>query len=113
MRRRRALMAEAPEFAFNIFDPAVKADPYPLYEEMRATGRVVANPFLAGQLHGARATTTSLALLNDPETFSNGRLGGPAAPSASFLAADDAQHRPARPRAAPRRRGRGPSRPDR
>jgi cytochrome P450 len=78
-------MREAPEFAFNLWDPAVKADPYPLYAEMRATGRVVANPFLAGQLM-VPGYDDVIALLSDPETFSNGRLSGPTSESV-FLAA--------------------------
>ena len=77
-------MADAPEFAFNLFDPAVKADPYPLYAEMRAAGRVVANPFLAGQ-YMVPGYDDVVALLNDPATFSNGRLSGPGA-DAVFLA---------------------------
>ncbi|MGH9273583.1 MAG: cytochrome P450, partial [Acidimicrobiales bacterium] len=77
-------MAQAPEFPFNIFDPAVKADPYPLYAAMRATGRVIANPFLAGQFM-VPGYDDVLTLLNDPETFSNGRLAGPTADSV-FLA---------------------------
>ena len=68
-------MADAPEFALNIWDPAVKADPYPLYASMRSAGRVVSNPFLAGQLM-VPGYDDVLALLNDPHTFSNGRLSG-------------------------------------
>ena len=71
-------MAEAPEFAFNLFDPAVKADPYPLYAEMRAAGRVISNPFLAGQFMVPGYDDVQ-ALLADPETFSSGRLAGGAA----------------------------------
>jgi cytochrome P450 len=78
-------MREPPEFAFNLWDPAVKADPYPLYAEMRATGRVVANPFLAGQLM-VPGYDDVIALLSDPVTFSNGRLSGPTSESV-FLAA--------------------------
>jgi len=77
-------MVEPVEFAFNIFDPAVKADPYPLYAEMRAAGRVVANPFLAGQ-YMVPGYDDILAVLNDPQLFSSGRLGGPTAESV-FLA---------------------------
>jgi unspecific monooxygenase len=70
-------MAEAPEFPFNVFDPAVKADPYPLYAEMRRAGRVISNPFLAGQFM-VPGYDDVCALLSDPETFSNGRLAGQA-----------------------------------
>lgn len=66
---------DAPEFAFNLFDPAVKADPYPLYEEMRATGRVVRNPFLGGQ-YMVPGYEDVCALLSDPDTFGSGQLGG-------------------------------------
>jgi cytochrome P450 len=68
-------MADAPEFAFNLFDDAVKADPYPLYAEMRAAGPIVSNPMLLGQYMVARYDDV-IALLNDPVTFSNARLGG-------------------------------------
>lgn len=70
-------MAEAPEFAFNLFDPTVKANPYPLYAEMRRAGRVTSNPFLAGQ-YMLPGYDDVCALLGDPETFSNGRLAGQA-----------------------------------
>ena len=78
-------MAEAPEFAFNLIDPAVKADPYPRYAEMRAAGRVVSNPFLAGQLM-VPGYDDVIALLTDPETFSS-QLGGPGGNAANILAA--------------------------
>lgn len=68
-------MATAPEFAFNLFDDAVKADPYPHYAELRAAGRIVSNPMLLGQYMVGRYDDV-LALLNDPVTFSNARLGG-------------------------------------
>jgi cytochrome P450 len=77
-------MGEAREFPFNIFDQGVKADPYPLYLEMRAAGRVVSNPFLAGQFM-VPGYDDVVAMLNDPETFSNGRLSGPATEGA-FMA---------------------------
>jgi len=77
-------MTDAPEFAFNIFDPAVKANPYLHYAALRAAGRVVSNPFLAGQ-YMVGGYDDVLTLLNDPETFSNGRLSGPTADSV-FLA---------------------------
>jgi cytochrome P450 len=77
-------MAEAPEFAFNLFDPTVKADPYPLYAEMRAAGRVLTNPFLGGQ-YMVPGYDDVVAVLNDPTTFSNGRLAGPSS-DAVFLA---------------------------
>lgn len=77
-------MADAPEFAFNVFDSSVKADPYPLYAEMRATGRVVSNPFLAGQFM-VPGYDDVIAVLSDPRTFSNGRLRGPTS-EAVFLA---------------------------
>ena len=79
-------MAEAPEFAFNLFDPAVRADPYPLYEEMRAAGRVVSNPFLAGQLM-LPGYDDVLTLLNDPELFSSGLIGGMGGVAGSVLQA--------------------------
>ncbi|HZQ83814.1 MAG TPA: cytochrome P450 [Acidimicrobiales bacterium] len=68
-------MPDAPEFAFNVFDPAVKADPYPLYEEMRRTGRIIANPFLAGQFM-VPGYDDVCTLLSDPATFANGQLTG-------------------------------------
>jgi cytochrome P450 len=34
---------DAPRFDVNLFDPAVIADPFPVYEQIRATGRVVWN----------------------------------------------------------------------
>lgn len=68
-------MAQAPEFVMNIFDSAVKADPYPHYAEMRRTGRVVSNPFLAGQFM-VPGYDDVVGLLGGPETFSNGRLQG-------------------------------------
>jgi cytochrome P450 len=61
------------DFAFNHFDPAVKADPYPHYAAMRDAGRVVSNPFLAGQFM-VPGYADVLALLKDHEHFSNGRL---------------------------------------
>lgn len=67
-------MPEAPEFAFNLFDSAVKANPYPLYEEMRAAGRIVRNPFLGGQFM-VPGYDDVCALLSDPATFGNGALG--------------------------------------
>ena len=77
-------MADAVEYPLNIFDPDVKADPYPHYAAMREAGRVIANPFLAGQ-YMVPGYDDVLALLNDPETFSNGRLGSGGA-SGVFLA---------------------------
>lgn len=68
-------MAEVPEFAFNMFDDTVKADPYPHYAELRAAGPIVTNPLLFGQFMVGRYDDV-LALLNDPVTFSNARLGG-------------------------------------
>jgi cytochrome P450 len=68
-------MASAPEYAFNLFDDAVKADPYPLYEELRAAGPIVSNPMLLGQYMVGRHEDV-IALLNDPVVFSNARLGG-------------------------------------
>jgi cytochrome P450 len=68
-------VAEALEFAFNLFDPAVKADPYPHYEQMRAAGRVLRNPFLAGQFMLHRHADVS-ELLSDPETFGMELMGG-------------------------------------
>ena len=64
----------APEFAFNMFDDAVKANPYPLYAEMRAAGPIVSNPFLAGQ-YMVVGYDEVVALLSDPGTFSNAGLG--------------------------------------
>ena len=88
-------MADAPEFAFNLFDPAVKADPYPLYASMREAGRVISNPFLGGQLM-VPGYDDVIAVLNDPETFSNGRLGGASAggvfPAATMLNSDPPDH---------------------
>lgn len=77
-------MTEAPEFPLNIFDPAVKADPYPHYAALRAAGRVVSNPYLAGQFM-VGGYDDVLTVLNDPRTFSNGRLSGATA-SSVFLA---------------------------
>jgi len=68
-------VADAPEFAFNVFDPAIKADPYPQYEEMRRTGRIVRNPFLGGQ-YMVPGHDDVVTLLSDADTFSNGGLGG-------------------------------------
>ena len=68
-------MADAPEFAFNLFDAGVKADPYPHYAEMRAAGRIVSNPFLGGQFM-VPGYDDVMAVLNAPETFGNGGLGG-------------------------------------
>jgi cytochrome P450 len=86
---------DAPEFAFNIFDPAVKADPYPLYAEMRAAGPIVSNPFLAGQFMVAGYSDV-VALLNGPEAFSNAHLSGPATDgvfmSATMLNSDPPDH---------------------
>ena len=70
-------MTDAPEFALNLFDPAVRADPYPLYEEMRRTGRVVSNPFLAGQFM-VPGYTECVAVLTDAETFSIERMAAAA-----------------------------------
>jgi cytochrome P450 len=67
-------VSEVPEFAFNVFDDAVKANPYPLYHEMRAAGRVLRNPFMGGQFMVPGYDDVS-ALLSDAETFSN-QLGG-------------------------------------
>ena len=78
-------MGEAPEFAFNLFDPAVKANPYPLYAEMRQVGRVVANPFLAGQFM-VPGYDDVIAMLTDTQTFSS-QLGGPGSNAANILAA--------------------------
>lgn len=63
-------MPEAPEFAFNLFDPAVKADPYPMYAEMRRAGPIIRNPFLGGQFM-VPAYDEVIAMLSDPETFSS------------------------------------------
>lgn len=80
-------MPRAPEFVFNLFDPSVKADPYPYYAELRAAGRVVSNPMLGGQFMVGRYDDV-VALLSDPVTFSNARLGtGPAGPTANLLRA--------------------------
>ena len=68
-------MVAAPEVAFNLFDPAVKANPYPHYIEMRAAGPVVSNPFLGGQFM-VPGYDDVVAVLNDPVTFSSGSLGG-------------------------------------
>lgn len=88
-------MANAPEFAFNLFDDAVKADPYPLYAELRATGAIVSNPMLMGQYMVGRYDDV-VALLNDPVTFSNSGLGagGPAEllPAQTMLTADPPDH---------------------
>jgi unspecific monooxygenase len=67
-------MAEASEFVLNIFDPAVKADPYPHYAEMHRTGRVLTNPFLGGQFMVPGYDDVA-AVLADPATFSNAGLG--------------------------------------
>lgn len=67
-------MIEAPEAALNIFDERVKADPYPAYAELRAAGRIVRNPFLAGQYMVTRHADVS-ELFSDPETFGMGALG--------------------------------------
>jgi len=68
--------AAAPEFAFNLFDPAVKADPYPHYAAMREAGRVVTNPFLAGQ-YMVPGYDDVVAVLSDPAVFSLGKIQGP------------------------------------
>lgn len=67
-------MAAAPEFAFNLFDPEIKADPYPHYAEMRACGRVISNPFLGGQFM-VSGFEDVVAMLNDPAIFTNGGIG--------------------------------------
>ena len=90
-------MATPPEFELDIFDPAVKADPYPRYDAMRATARVVSNPRLLGQFM-VPGYDDVVTLLQDPETFSNGGLGGGMAggaglfPSRTMLNADPPDH---------------------
>jgi cytochrome P450 len=88
-------MIEAPEFAFNIFDPAVKADPYPLYAEMRRTGRIIRNPFMGGQFM-VPGYDDVVALLSDPHTFSNQLgVGGGAAgilQAGTMLTSDPPDH---------------------
>jgi cytochrome P450 len=78
-------MTSAPEFAFNLFDPAVKADPYPHYAEMRRAGRVIANPFLGGQFM-VSGYDDVLALLSDPTTFGS-TIGGVGAGAPSNILA--------------------------
>ena len=70
-------MSEAPEFALNLFDPAIRADPYPLYDEMRRTGRVISNPFLAGQFM-VPGYAECVTVLTDADTFSIERMAAAA-----------------------------------
>ncbi len=44
-------MTEATELGFNTLDPALAADPYPVYERMRQAGRVLFSEFMGGRLH--------------------------------------------------------------
>lgn len=69
------MSAVPPEFCFDLFDDAVKADPYPHYDAMRATGRVVSNPMMLGQFM-VPGYDDVVAMLQDPATFSNAMLGG-------------------------------------
>lgn len=63
-------MADLPEYPLNIFDPGVKADPYPHYKAMRRLGRVVRNPLLFGQWM-VTGYDDVVAVLNDSATFSS------------------------------------------
>jgi pimeloyl-[acyl-carrier protein] synthase len=68
-------MKGPPEHALNIFDPAVKANPYPYYAQMRELGPVTANPMLLGQFMVTGYDEVA-NVLGDSEHFSMGSLRG-------------------------------------
>lgn len=79
----------------NFFDPAVVEDPYPYYEEVRATGRVVWNGLMqAWMVPGFEDCKT---VLGDPSRFSNAQYRDPAKvwwfEATNMVMADPPEHR--------------------
>ena len=68
-------MSVTTELSLNFFDPAAKRNPYPLYDELRAAGRVVRNPLMLGaaMVHRHRDV---IDVLRDHDTFSSSPLAG-------------------------------------
>jgi cytochrome P450 len=58
------------EFPLNIFEDDVRRDPYPWYDKLRSTARVVRNPTLLGTLMVHRHAD-ALAVLKDSARFSS------------------------------------------
>ena len=66
-------MGDTPAYPLNVFDPEVKADPYPHYAAMRAAGPVVRNPLLLGQWMVVGYDEVA-GFLHDPGAFSSAQL---------------------------------------
>lgn len=69
-------MAEGPgvdEHSSNIFDPAIRPNPYPLYARFLEEGSVVRNPDLGFWMVNGYESVREVLL--DPERFSNGLIG--------------------------------------
>jgi cytochrome P450 len=71
---------DAPEFALNMFDPAVRRDPYPHYAEMRSLGPVVKNALTGFWMIWRYEDVQTV--LTDHATFSSEALRGADRPDA-------------------------------
>lgn len=58
---------------FNVFDPAIRADPHPVYRQIREQGDFIQNPVLGFWM--ATSYEACQEILRAPNTFSSGQLG--------------------------------------
>jgi cytochrome P450 len=58
---------------YNIFDPSIRPDPYPVYRRLRDEHRVLANPVLGFWMVTGYEET--VAALREPGVFSSGQIG--------------------------------------
>ncbi len=79
---------------YNLFDPALKPNPYPFYQRLREEGRVLQNPLLGFWM--VTGYEEVLSVLRDPENCSSALFGAEVAssflPAPTMLFSDPPDH---------------------